>query len=147
MSRITRFTGGRLGAKIALAAAALALTASFAVQARPAAARRQVSPEVHDLFQRGQRVGIIYVPQREEGAVHYVEHWVLFDNYVYPGRDPYLRTTIALSRFKYGTEEEFFARVPWGPGYRYVRVDSTDTDVLPGRRPGEVFEGALELRR
>jgi hypothetical protein len=147
MSRSTSFTTGRLGAKVILAAA-LALTMSFAAQARPTAPRRQLTPDIHDIFQRGRLVGIIYVPRREEGAVHYVEHWVLFDTYVYPGKDPHLQTTIALSRYRnYETAEEFFAKVPWGPGYRYVQVDSTDTDVLPGRRPGEAFEGALELRQ
>ena len=149
MSRITRFATRGHGAGAFCAAAALIMLAlSFAAQAHPTAPRRQLTPDVHDIFQRGRLVGIIYVPAREEGAVHYVEHWVLFDNYVYPGRDPHLRTTIALSRYRnYETEEEFFRRVPWGPGYRYVRVDSTDTETLPGRRPGESFEGALELRR
>jgi hypothetical protein len=44
-----------------------------------------------------------------------------------------LKTTITLAREKYASEEDFFARVPWGPGFRYVRVDCLDTDQLPGR--------------
>jgi hypothetical protein len=41
---------------------------------------------------------------------------------------------IKASRQTYSSEEDFFARVAWEPGFRYVRVDATDTDTLPGRQ-------------
>jgi len=93
---------------------------------------------IHDVFQTnrfGERVkaGAIFVPRREIGTTNYVEHWVLFDNYVYPSSENLVVTTISASRLSYQSEEEFFARVAWGPGFRYVRVDCLDIDKLPGR--------------
>ena len=93
----------------------------------------QVDPSGYEIFQNGVKAGEIFVPARDLEAVNYVEHWVLYNNYVYPGRDPELVTTIKVARRGYANEADFFARVPWGPGFRYVRVDSTDTDKLPGR--------------
>jgi len=94
----------------------------------------QMDPGELTIRQNGGRVGEIYVPDREPGATKYVEHWVLYDNYVYPGKDnASLVTTIEPGRASYKSEEDFFARVPWGEGFRYVRVDCTDTDRLPGR--------------
>jgi hypothetical protein len=116
----------------ALATLMLALT--IPVLAAP---RTQLTPDIHDVFQDGVWAGIIFVPAYEEGAVNYVEHWVLFDNFIYVGKVPTMRTTIVLSQLKFENENDFFARVPWGPGYRYVRVDCTDTDRLPGRKASE----------
>jgi hypothetical protein len=93
----------------------------------------QIDPGYFEVFQNGVKAGEICVPARDVETVNYVEHWVLFNNYVYPGRDPELVTTIKVARRGYANEADFFARVPWGPGFRYVRVDSTDTDKLPGR--------------
>jgi hypothetical protein len=93
----------------------------------------QIDVGYFEVFQNGVKAGEICVPPRDVEAVNYVEHWVLFNNYVYPGRDPELVTTIKVARRGYANEADFFARVPWGPGFRYVRVDSTDTDKLPGR--------------
>ena len=96
-------------------------------------AKAQLDSGNFNLLQNGTKVGEIYVPQHEPGAINYVEHWVLFNNYEYLGKDPSLVTTIVAGRSNYESEEDFFKRVPWGPGYRYVRVDSTDTDKLPGQ--------------
>ncbi len=93
----------------------------------------QIDPGFFEVLQNGVKAGEICVPARDVEAVNYVEHWVLFNNYVYPGRDPELAPTIKVARRGYADEADFFARVPWGPGFRYVRVDSTDTDKLPGR--------------
>jgi len=96
-------------------------------------AKAQIDGGLFNLLQNGAKVGEIYVPQHEPGAINYVEHWVLFNNYEYPGKDPSLVTTIVAGRNGYESEQDFFKRVPWGSGSRYVRVDSTDTDKLPGR--------------
>jgi hypothetical protein len=102
------------------------------LMAKPTSA--QIDPNVYEIFQNGIKTGEIFVPDRDLSAINYVEHWVLFDSYVYPGKDPSLVTTIKMARKRsYESETDFFARVPWGPGFRYVRVDSTDTDRLPGR--------------
>ena len=87
------------------------------------------------IFQKEVRVGEIYSPGKDIKATQYVEHWVLYDGYVYPGNNhPGLTTTIKAARESdYESETDFFARAPWGPGYRYVRVDCTEYDRLPGR--------------
>jgi hypothetical protein len=101
-------------------------------------AQAQIDPGVHDVFQRDQfgntfKAGEIFVGPRDPGATNYVEHWVLFDNYVYPSAGNPVATMIVPSRRSYTSEQDFFARVAWGPGFRYVRVDCIDTNQLPGR--------------
>ena len=108
----------------------LALVCAFTLAPK---AKAQLDPGNFILLQNGRKVGEIYVPQREPGAINYVEHWVLFSDYEYPGKDPSLVTTIVAGRTSYESDEDFFKRAPWGEGFRYVRVDSTDTDKLPGR--------------
>jgi hypothetical protein len=93
----------------------------------------QIDPGNFVIVQNGKIVGEIFVPQRNAGQINYVEHWVLFRDYVYPDSDLSLVTKIKTGRQRYTSEADFFARVPWGPGFRYVRIDATDTDVLPGR--------------
>jgi hypothetical protein len=110
-----------------------ALCALFAAAPPARAAAVQLDSGNHDIFQDGRKVGEIFVPAREPGATFYVEHWVLFADYIYPNRQLSVVTTIKASRLHYASEEEFFARVAWGPGYRYVRVESYDTDQLPGK--------------
>lgn len=50
----------------------------------------QVDPGVHDVYQlvefQSERkfVAQVYVPERLADETTYVEHWVLFDGYVYP---------------------------------------------------------------
>jgi hypothetical protein len=93
----------------------------------------QLDPGDFDIIQNGKKVGEIFVPQREVGQINYIEHWVLFADYVYPDSDLSLNTKIKAGRQRYVSEADFFGRVPWGPRYRYVRIDATDTEVLPGR--------------
>ena len=119
-----------------LVSAALSALIALALSANAAAA--QLDPGAHDVYQRDEfqnlrKVAEIFVPAREPGATFYVEHWVLFDGYVYPSPQLPVVTTIRASRLRYASEEEFFARVAWGPGFRYIRVESFDTDRLPGR--------------
>ena len=109
------------------------LSVLFALALPATAAAVQLDPGTHDVFQEGRKVAEIFVPGREPCATFYVEHWVLFDGYVYPSPQLPVVTTIKASRLRYASEEEFFARVAWGPGFRYVRVESFDTDQLPGR--------------
>jgi hypothetical protein len=93
----------------------------------------QLDPGNFDIIQNGKTVGEIFVPQRKPGQIKYVEHWVLFRDYVYPGSNRSLNTSIKASRQRHVSETDFFTRVPWGPGYRYVRIDVTDTQILQGR--------------
>jgi len=101
-------------------------------------AQAQIDPGVHDVFQTDRfgnwiKAGEIYVPEHAPGATNYVEHWVLFDNYVYPSANNPVVTMIKPSRNSYVSEQDFFAGVAWRPGFRYVRVDCIDTAQLPGR--------------
>ena len=114
------------------------LSTLFALALSANAAAAQLDPGTHDVYQRDQfqnerKVAEIFVPEREPGATFYVEHWVLFDGYVYPSPQLSVVTTIKASRLRYASEADFFARVAWGPGFRYIRVESFDTDQLPGR--------------
>jgi hypothetical protein len=126
---------------IALAPANAAFGAAAPKAAAPAPAARaaQLDPGIHDVFQsdKGQterRVGQIFVPERTADETSYVEHWVLFADYVYPNNSLSLITQIRPSRERYASLEEFLARVPWGPGYRYVRVAAFESDSLPTPR-------------
>ncbi len=123
----------RTKAKAICSLIAMLVTLTLAIPAQA-----QLDPGIHDIFQTDGfgnkvKVGEIYVPRRETGATNYVEHWVLFDNYVYPSAENRVVTTIRPSRLSYQSEEDFFARVAWGTGFRYVRVDCLDTDRLPDR--------------
>jgi hypothetical protein len=106
---------------------ALVLLLTFAMPAHA-----QLDPGFHDIRQGGHVVGQIYVPARAAGATSYLEHWVLFSAYVYPsgGRDA-VPTEIVASGSSYASERDFFARVPFAAGSRYVRVQSVESAALP----------------
>jgi len=93
----------------------------------------QLDPGNFYIIQNGKTVGEIFVPQRRASQRNYVEHWILFRDYVYPATNRSLSTTIKANRKRYVSETDFFTLVPWGPGYRYVRIDVTDTQTRPRR--------------
>jgi hypothetical protein len=93
----------------------------------------QIDPGNHDIFQNRIKVGEIYVPPHAPGQLLYVEHWVLFPGYVYPGPENMQKLQIRPAPLRYSNEAEFFRNVPWGRGYRYVHVTAYDTNMLPGR--------------
>ena len=116
------------------ACAALLLALLLARSAPPAHA--QLDPtggRSLEIWQGGEKVGEIYVPVRPAGATTYAEHWVLFPGYVYPSGDGKVEVALRPGGPAYRSEADFFARVPFAPGSRYVRVQSDDTDRLPGR--------------
>ena len=82
---------------------------------------------LHEIYHSdGTKVGEIYVA-REGSATKYVEHWVMFDNYIYPSAIKPAREQ------RYTSEEDFLARVPFGPGSRYARWDVAEQSRIPGR--------------
>jgi hypothetical protein len=92
----------------------------------------QIMPDLSAIYQNGVQVGEIYVPQWGSRSL-YVEHWILYPNYVYPNARNGVETRIAPNpNVSYASETDFFARAPFGPGYRYVRVTSADMDKMPG---------------
>ena len=93
----------------------------------------QLDPGSFPIYQNGAQVGVIYVPDRAANSSLYAEHWILFPNYVYPNATNGVRTEIVSAERRYTSETDFFRSTPWGPGFRYVHVVSTDTTNLPGR--------------
>jgi hypothetical protein len=93
----------------------------------------QLDPGMCGIYQNGAQVGEIYVPGRSSQSL-YVEHWILYPNYVYPNARNGIKTEIIPeTNNSYTSEADFLTRAPFGPGYRYVRVTSNDTERLPGR--------------
>ena len=123
---------------------AVLLGAALTVAAATPAAHAEVDPGakpwLFEVQQEGQTVGEVFVmPWHAAGEglpakASYVEHWVLFPGYAYPspanGKAFTLRPA---ADQRYRSETDFFARVPFAPGARYLRVDVTDSASLPGR--------------
>jgi hypothetical protein len=85
-----------------------------------------------DIWQAGNKVGEIYIPARQPGVSHYDEHWVLFPDYVYPGPknlEPVRIVPLAVS--PYASQEDFFRRVPFKRGSKYIRVTADEYDQMP----------------
>ena len=114
-------------AALALILACLgALTMAFA----------QIQPDQYALYEDGVLAGEIYVPDRAPGQSLYAEHWILYPNYVYPSKANGIKLEIVPApetATHYTSEADFFARAPFGPGYRYVHTACNDTARLPGR--------------
>lgn len=120
--------------KLALVLAA-ALIAAVAAGLPPARAQLDPGFRSFDILQNGVKVGEIFRDPTVDPPEpdRYLEHWVLFDRYVYPGERADVATEIRVGRAEYKNEKDFFARVPWRKGYRYVKVDCLDGTTLPGR--------------
>lgn len=110
-----------------------ALTAALVALVVASRAQAQIDPGNFDIVQGGAKVGEVFVPARAPGAQQYIEHWVLFQAYVYPGPNAPLTTAIRPAPARYTSTADFINRVPWGTGFRYVRVVADDRDTLPGR--------------
>src|SRR5438094_9435119 len=74
-----------------LFAAVTAVLVALAIASRAGA---QIDPGNFDIVQGGAKVGEIFVPARTPGAREYVEHWVLFQTYVYPGPNAVVTTEL-----------------------------------------------------
>ena len=113
----------------------IALVALTGAKLTTISTHAQLQPDFsYDVLQNGIRVGEVYVPEHDPEAKQYVEHWVLYNSYVYPSKDdPKWNMEIRVAqRSNYKSEADFFARVPWGQGFRYVRAVCTESDRLPG---------------
>jgi hypothetical protein len=104
----------------------------------------QLDYDTYDIYQtlvgaERTMVGTIYVPQRATNQQIYAEYWVLFPKYVYPSVERPVTTEIVSSAgYHYTSLQDFFAKVPWSVGSRFVTVIAVDTNVLPGRTPSTV---------
>jgi hypothetical protein len=121
------------------------LLATTLLNSTPPPALAEIDPgdksgTAYDVVEDGQVVGTIYVPVWNStspslpDSAQYVEDWVLFSTYVYPSPTNGKAITIRAAAVQgYTSEADFFARVPWGRGSRYVRVEASDGTTLPGR--------------
>ena len=125
---------GVAGARALLAAgAALLLALMLARAAAPAHAQIDSGNRSMEIWQGGAKVGEVYVPARPTDATTYVEDWVLFPGYVYPSGDGKVEVALRPGGPAYESEADFFARVAYPKGSRYVKVQSAEADRLPGR--------------
>lgn len=107
-------------------AAAFALTALLA----PQTALAQLESGIMAIYQNGKEVGRIYVPGRAAKADTYVEHWLLYPNYTYPGRRrPALETVIVPLDDVAASLTEFKQSAGAEPGSKLIQVLSHETDV------------------
>ncbi len=94
----------------------------------------QITPDVKSSFgvyERGVLVGEIY--RADLDVERYTEHWVLYPGYVYPSAANGVTVEIRGGLTEYRDLGDFFRRVPFGTGSRYVRTDCIDGTTLPGR--------------
>ncbi len=82
----------------------------------------------------GVKVGKIYVPFRLAGTALYLEHWVLSPNYVYPSEFTGASMKIVSGNSSYSDQEDFFGRVRFGPGSRYIQMIANEWNSLPVAR-------------
>lgn len=89
------------------------------------------------IYQYGEKVGEIYSEADPPPELTGLEHWVLSPAYV----DASSRGPAALEIIpcvhpagdEISSARDFFRRVEWGEGYRYVRVAARSSTTLPGR--------------
>jgi hypothetical protein len=103
----------------------------------PHAAKAQVNPGLrYYLYENGIRAGEIYFPDRAPSQTNYVEDWVLYPNYLYPGPQfigP-LQIVPTPSEAPYASESDFFQKVPFEKGSKYIRVTAEEHTSLPVAR-------------
>ena len=83
-----------------------------------------------------QRVGEIYVHDREPGQTQYVEDWVLYPGYQYPGPSylGILNITPSPMERPYASQADYFQNVPFAKGSKYIRVTAQEFTFLPVTR-------------
>ncbi|MFT3776494.1 MAG: hypothetical protein QM820_64965 [Minicystis sp.] len=112
----------------------LALALCFAAGAFQSSAQAQIPIDPDrsiGIYQNGLLVGEI---MRVDGTdEQYTEHWVLYPDYVYPRADSGIVTELIPGLAEYDGLEDFFHRVPFADGSRYVRVACEDGKELPLR--------------
>jgi hypothetical protein len=84
----------------------------------------------YDVYQNGVLAGELYV---EGSGSTYTEHWVLFPNYKAPSGSNALSTTVVPGLKTYVDTKEFFAKVSFLAGSRYVKSACQEDAKLPGR--------------
>jgi hypothetical protein len=81
-------------------------------------------------------VGEVYVHDRTPDQTQYVEDWVLYPNYQYPGPQfmGMLNITPSPMERPYASQSDFFRNVPFSAKSKYVRVTAQEFTSLPVAR-------------
>jgi len=78
----------------------------------------QLDYDTCDIYQGGNLVGVIYVPQRGPDTSVYSEYWVMSSRYVYPSEKTPVTTQIVPSTgYHYTSLTDFLTKVPFAEGY------------------------------
>lgn len=96
----------------------------------------QLDPTIRILiFQNGRVHGEVFVPERAPEELAYLEHWVIYPDFQYPGPGfiGALMLTPVPSMRPYADTQEFFRTAPFPAGSKYIQVESVESDTLPGR--------------
>jgi hypothetical protein len=118
-------------ARLSVSALVAAAAATAFMAARPAQAQLDPGLRVYDIYEDDQRVGQVYREGTDPST--YVEHWVMFPNYVYPSPVNGVRLLIVPGNDEYRSAGDFLARVPFERGARYARAAIVDSERIPGR--------------
>ena len=100
-------------------------------------AEAQLDPGVkYYVYENGVRVAEIHVIDRPPDATQYVEDWVLYPNYLYPGPRFIGALQIIPSQTErpYASESDFLHNVPFTHGSKLVRVTAQEFTSLPVAR-------------
>ncbi len=84
-------------------------------------------------YENGIRVAEIHVLDRPPDATQYVEDWVLYPNYLYPGPRfiGALQIIPSPTERPYASESDFLRNVPFPHGSKLVRVSAQEFTSLP----------------
>lgn len=117
-----------LGSSLLLAVALCCLMLATAPVAR---AQIDGGARSYGLYENGVLVGELY--REDTDPSRYTEHWVLYPGYVYPSERNGLALLIRPSLTYYRSLTDFYARVPFPAGSRYIMSSNVDGTALPGR--------------
>jgi hypothetical protein len=115
---------------------AVLLVATFAAFI-PHHAQAQIDPGSHytqSLFDHGVQVGEVYVLDRAPGQTQYAEDWVLYPNYAHSGPRFIGALDVVPGTLHYQSESDFFSKVPFPAGSKFVRVSAEEFSSLPVTR-------------
>ena len=92
----------------------------------------QLDYDTYDIYQGGNIVGAIYVPQRGPDTSVYEEYRVMSNRYIYPSeRTPVTTPIVPTTGYHYTSLTDFLTKAPWGDGYHYVTVVAVDRTTKP----------------
>jgi hypothetical protein len=111
-----------------------AIAGSAVVFAMLLAAQVPVDTQI-TLYEAGNEVGQVYRGPGDANARFYVEHWVLYPTYVYPGPRTLAVLELAPQAVTaFESEQDFFRNAHFPKGSKYMRVTAEEFNELPRGR-------------